>query len=69
MTLMSGAQRQTLYRIHHPTTGGAPAEKAAGEATETEPHRPRRAAASPPASSAPVSEDRASRIAPPPPRQ
>ena len=38
MTLMSGAQRQTLYRIHHPDpTGGQPAEEAAGEATEDEP--------------------------------
>ncbi len=38
MTLMSGAQRQTLYRIHHPEqTSGHPAEDAAEQATEAAP--------------------------------
>jgi len=38
MTLMSGAQRQTLYRIHHPEQGaGQPGAEAADQVTEAEP--------------------------------
>src|SRR4051794_21592126 len=61
MTLMSGAQRQTLYRIHHPEqTGGHPAEKGAEQATEAEPLLADVSGPGdlrPPVSRAPVSED------------
>ena len=58
MTLMSGAQRQTLYRIHHPDGAGEkPAGKSAERATEAEPLLADASGPGPSVSPAPVSED------------